>query len=127
MTETSAMQLRKRRRLQRRRMHVKKKVYGTPERQRMVVYRSNRHIYVQIIDDINHRTIVGCSTLTPILREKISKDTSKIDQAKIVGEHIAALAKEKGVNKVSFDRNGRSYHGRAKALAEGARSGGIEF
>jgi len=92
----------------------------------MVVYRSNRHIYVQIVDDFNRRTITGCSSLTPVVREKLNGAQTKVDQAKVVGEHIALLAKGKGIEKVAFDRNGCKYHGRVKALVESARSGGLK-
>lgn len=93
----------------------------------MVVYRSNKHISVQIVDDFNHRTITGCSTLSPEIKDKLTSAKTKIDRAKTVGEYIAELAKGKGVEKVFFDRNGRKYHGRIKALADGARSGGLLF
>ena len=111
----------------RRKKRVRKFIFGTPERLRMTVYRSNRHIYVQIVDDANRKTIIGCSTLSPVLREKLAIVSSRLEQAKIVGEHIAELAKSKELTRVVFDRNGRKYHGRVKALADGARSGGLEF
>ena len=113
--------------LERRRMHVRKRMFGMPERPRLIVYRSNRHIYSQLRDDVSARTIAGCSTMTPALREAVAGASSKIEQARIVGEHLARLAKEKGIKVVSFDRNGRKYHGRVKALADGARAGGLEF
>lgn len=104
-----------------------KKLHGIAERLRLVVYRSNNHIYAQIVDDVQQRTITGCSSLTPGLREKIASSDGKTAKAKVVGEYIAGLAKEKGITKVAFDRNGRRYHGRVRALAEGARAGGLEF
>ncbi len=127
MTDIRVAVRRKTSQLQRRRKHIKKSILGTPERPRMVVYRSNKHISVQIVDDLNHRTIAGCSTLSPAIKDKLSDAKTKIDRAKVVGEHIAALAKEKGVDKIFFDRNGRKYHGRIKSLADGARSGGLLF
>ena len=114
-------------RLERRRMHARKRMFGTPERPRLIVYRSNRHIYSQLRDDVSARTIAGCSTMTPALREAVAGASGKIEQARIVGEHLARLAKEKGIKVVAFDRNGRKYHGRVKALADGARAGGLEF
>lgn len=114
-------------RLSRRRKHIKKIVFGTPGRPRVVIYRSNRHIYAQIIDDANSTTISGCSTLTPSLKDQIAAADSKVAQAKVVGAQLAQIAKEKNIEKVCFDRNGCRYHGRVKALAEAIRAGGIQF
>jgi len=114
-------------RLERRRKHIRKKVFGTSERPRLVVFRSNRHIYTQIVDDENRRTITGCSTMTPALKDKIAESKGKTEQAKVIGEHIVLLAKENGINQVCFDRNGRVYHGRIKVLADAARSGGLKI
>ena len=107
-----------------RRKRVRKKVRGTPERPRLNVFRSSRHIYAQIIDDISSRTMVTASTLSPEL-----KGTSGGNKAgaKAVGELIAKKAKEAGIEKVVFDRNGFLYHGRVKALAEASREGGLKF
>ena len=127
MTDSRVSLRRKTAQLQRRKKHVKKNLFGTAERPRLVVYRSSRHIYAQIVDDVNRRTLFGCSTQTPALKERVAAAKTKIEKAKIVGEHIAALSKEKGVAVVCFDRNGRRYHGRVKALAEGARAGGLVF
>ena len=127
MTDSRVMMRRKLSRLQRRRKHIKKNILGIPERPRMVVYRSNKHISAQIVDDLNHRTITGCSTLSPGIKDKLSGAKTKIDSAKTVGEYIAVLAKEKGIERIFFDRNGRKYHGRIKALADSARSGGLLF
>ena len=113
--------------LARRKKHVAKKLFGNAERPRLVVYRSNRHLYAQIVDDISHRTLTGCSTLSPALREKVAGLKGKIEEANLVGKHIAELAKSKGIEQVAYDRNGRKYHGRTKALAEGAREGGLKF
>ena len=126
MNELSVSIRKSKKRLARRKKHIRKIVYGTAERPRLVVFRSNIHIYAQIIDDDNG-TITGCSTLTPALREKLVEVKGKIGKAKVIGEHIASLAKERGITEVRFDRNGRIYHGRVKALAEAARSGGLVF
>ncbi|NPA80740.1 MAG: 50S ribosomal protein L18 [Thermotogae bacterium] len=117
------------RRRKRRHLRVRKRIEGTPERPRMVVRRSNKHIYVQIVLDppfSSSIVITGASTLSPELRERI-KGMSKTEQAKEVGKLIAERAKAKGITKVVFDRAGYRYHGRVKALAEGAREGGLEF
>lgn len=112
--------------LERRKKRVHKRIFGTPARPRLTVFRSNANIFAQIIDDVTRKTITGCSSISPALKEKLSASKGKIAQAKIVGEHIAELAKSKGITQVMFDRNGQRYHGRVKALAEGARSGGLE-
>jgi len=104
---------------------IRKKIFGTPERPRMSVYRSNRHIYVQIVDDILRQTLVAMSTDD---KNFDSADLcGKCEQAKRVGQIIAEKAKSVGIEKVVFDRGGNLYHGRIKALSEGAREGGLEF
>ncbi|MEW6572433.1 MAG: 50S ribosomal protein L18 [Bacillota bacterium] len=110
---------------ERRRLRVRKKVYGTAERPRMNVFRSLNHIYVQIIDDDQGRTLVAVSSLSPELRDKISG--GNIESATAVGKLVAEKAKEKGITTVVFDRAGYLYHGRVKALAEAARANGLEF
>jgi len=105
---------------------VRKKITGTPERPRLNVFRSLKHIYAQIIDDYAGRTLVAASTLDRELRDKI-KYGGNIEAAKQVGALIARRALEKGIKKVVFDRGGYLYHGRVKALAEAAREGGLEF
>ncbi len=127
MPNTRSATKRSMKRLSRRRMHIKKNVFGTTERPRVVIYRSNRHIYAQIIDDANSVTISGCSTLTPSLKDQVAGAKSKLDQAKIVGMQLAKLAQEKSIEQICFDRNGCRYHGRVKALAEAIRAGGIKF
>jgi large subunit ribosomal protein L18 len=104
---------------------IRKKSYGTPERPRMCVFRSNRHIYVQIIDDTKHATLVTMST-----KDKGFDGTDlkgKVAQARKVGEMIAGRAKNSGITRVVFDRGGNLYHGRVKAVSDGAREGGLEF
>lgn len=111
----------------RRKKRIRKKVHGTPERPRLVVFRSAKHIYAQLVDDVNQKTLTGVSTITPALREELQNVTGKVEKAKIVGKAIAEKAKELGVSRVVFDRGGYRYHGRVKAVAEGAREGGLEF
>jgi len=101
---------------------VRGKISGTPERPRLSVFRSNKSIYAQIIDDINAHTLASASSA-----ELKSSDASKTDAAKEVGKNLAEKAKEAGISSVVFDRGGYLYHGRVKALAEGAREGGLQF
>ena len=100
---------------------VRKKVMGTAERPRLAVFRSNRHIYAQLIDDFAGKTLAAASTLTA----KNGGDPKA--QAKAVGSEIATKAKDAGISSVVFDRGGFMYHGRVEAVAEGARDGGLEF
>jgi large subunit ribosomal protein L18 len=115
----------------RRQERVRKKVIGTLERPRLSVFRSAKHIYGQIIDDVHGHTIVAASSLSPSFRERAqSADKASggnIGGAKIVGELIAEQARAKGITQIVFDRNGFLYHGRVKALAEGARGSGLQF
>lgn len=101
---------------------VRKKIVGTPDRPRLAVYRSNRHMYAQLIDDFAGRTLVSASTL----KDAGSSD-DRIKAAQAVGETIAGRAKDVGIELVTFDRGGFRYHGRVKAIADGAREGGLEF
>ncbi len=110
----------------RRHTRVRKKIYGTLERPRMNVFRSINDIYVQIIDDDNSNTLVSASSIDKMLRERMD-GLNKTDQARLVGEEIAKRALDKGITKVVMDRGGYFYTGRIKALAEGARKGGLEF
>lgn len=105
---------------------VRKKVYGTPERPRMNVFRSITDIYVQIIDDHSGTTLAAASSIDAALRETL-KGKSKVEQAQLVGEEIAKRAKDKGISTVVMDRGGYIYTGRVKSLVEGARKGGLEF
>lgn len=107
--------------------HIRKKIFGTPERPRLSVYRSLKHIYAQIIDDTKGNTLAFASTKSKDLQEELSNVKSKIEKAKIVGKHLAKLALEKNITKVVFDRSGYRYHGKVKAIAEGAREGGLQF
>ncbi|MEW6267098.1 MAG: 50S ribosomal protein L18 [Thermodesulfobacteriota bacterium] len=110
----------------RRQTRVRKKVKGTTERPRLCVFRSSRHMYVQIIDDVSGRTLVTASTMTLGLRDKV-KGLKKTEAAKMVGRQVAQTALAQGIKKVIFDRNGFLYHGRVAALSESARESGLEF
>ncbi|GMB10017.1 LSU ribosomal protein L18P [Thermolongibacillus altinsuensis] len=103
---------------------VRRKVFGTAERPRLNVFRSNKHIYAQVIDDVKAVTLVSASTLD---KEFDLESTGNIEAAKKVGELVAKRALEKGIKKVVFDRGGYLYHGRVKALADAAREVGLEF
>jgi large subunit ribosomal protein L18 len=107
--------------LQRRHHRVRKKVIGSAERPRLAVYRSNRHIYAQVIDDVAGRTLAAASTLA------LSEGDDPKAKAKAVGTQVAEKAKAAGVERVTFDRGGFRYHGRVQAVAEGAREAGLEF
>jgi len=113
----------------RRRKRVRAKIHGTDERLRLCVFRSSTHIYAQIINDDQGHTLVAASSLEKDVRAQspAEGENSKIRHAAEVGKLLAARAKEKGVDKVVFDRAGYLYHGRVKALAEGARAGGLDF
>jgi large subunit ribosomal protein L18 len=110
----------------RRRYHVRKKVLGTPDRPRLSVFRSNRHIYAQIIDDIAGATLVSIGTRAKGLRGQLAYGANK-KAAQVVGEAIAKQALGVGIKCVCFDRNRYKFHGRVKALAEAARKAGLVF
>ncbi len=103
---------------------IRKKISGTTEIPRMSVFRSNKQIYVQIIDDVTNKTLLSASSQDKSLTGKTS---NKTEQATSVGELVANKAKEAGITRVVFDRNGYLYHGRVKSLAEAARKGGLNF
>lgn len=105
---------------------IRKVVNGTAERPRMSVFRSNKQISVQLIDDVEGKTLVAVSSMDKDLAAA-SNGKTKIEQAAIVGEAIAKKATEKGINTVVFDRNGYLYHGRVKSLADSARNNGLNF
>lgn len=110
----------------RRKYHVRKKVFGTAERPRLSVFRSKRHIYAQIIDDVSAATLVSSSTLTKVVRGQLDKG-GNIKAAEIVGQSIAKQALGVGIKCVCFDRGSYKFHGRVKALAEAARKAGLVF
>ena len=113
-------------RLQRRKWNVRNSVSGTQERPRLSVYRSAKHIYAQVIDDVAGRTLAAASSTSGEVRGDL-KTGANVAAAKVVGKAIAERAKAAGVTKVAFDRGGRKYHGRVKALADAAREGGLQF
>lgn len=105
---------------------VRAKISGTTERPRLNIYRSLDNIYAQVIDDSKGHTLVSASTIDKEVAEK-TKDMDKVDAAKHVGKVVAERAKQVGITTIVFDRGGYRYHGRIKALAEGAREGGLDF
>ncbi len=110
----------------RRHTRVRKKILGTAKKPRLNVYRSLNQIYVQVIDDIAGHTITSASTLDSEIKKKL-KGLKRVEQAKLVGSLVAERAKERGIKQVVFDRGGYRYHGRVRALADGAREAGLEF
>ncbi|MCL4465649.1 MAG: 50S ribosomal protein L18 [Chloroflexi bacterium] len=111
---------------ERRHLRVRKKVVGTAERPRLSVFRSLQHVYAQVIDDTQGATLAAASTLEADLRGQLD-GKSKSAEAELVGQLIAQRARERGVERVVFDRGGYQYHGRVKALAEAARAAGLSF
>lgn len=111
----------------RRHLRVRAKVSGTPQRPRLNVFRSNAHIYAQVIDDTKGHTLVAASTLEQAVRERFPEEHPKVAEAWVVGQVIGERAREKGITQVVFDRGGYKYHGRVKALAEAAREAGLDF
>jgi large subunit ribosomal protein L18 len=108
----------------RRKVRVRKHVFGTTQRPRLNVFRSAKHIYAQVIDDLTGQTLACASTLG---KSGVGRDGKKVDQAKSVGKALALACKTKNIAAVVFDRNGYRYHGRVRAVAEAAREGGLEF
>jgi large subunit ribosomal protein L18 len=113
-------------RLERRKHHIRKSVFGTPLRPRLSVYRSAKHIYAQLIDDYAGKTLASVATTSDDVRGDL-KTGANLVAAKRAGIAIAERAKKAGITRVAFDRGGRMYHGRIKALADGAREGGLQF
>lgn len=112
---------------QRRHLRVRAKVSGTAERPRLNVFRSNAHIYAQVIDDVTGRTLAAASTLEPTVRQRLPDEHPKVQEALIVGQIIGERSLDQGITQVVFDRGGYKYHGRVKAVAEGAREAGLVF
>lgn len=115
-----AQKLKRRNKIKRR---IRRNITGTAERPRLTVYRSNKEFYAQAVDDLNNKSLVQVGSLNM----KSDKTTSKVEQAKKVGEVFAKKASEAGISKVVFDRNGYLYHGRVKAFADAAREAGLKF
>ena len=111
----------------RRHVRVRAKVYGTPQRPRLNVFRSSAHIYAQVVDDEAGRTLVAASDLEQAVRDRAGENAPKLARAKVVGQVVAERLKERGFTAVVFDRGGFLYHGRIKAVAEGAREAGLDF
>ena len=105
-------------------MRIRKVVQGTPEKPRLTVFRSNKQIYAQLVDDFAGHTVLSASSMAEAIAEK---KVNKIEQAGLVGELLASKALEAGISSVVFDRNGYLYHGRVKALADAARKAGLKF
>jgi large subunit ribosomal protein L18 len=106
---------------------IREKVIGTPERPRFTIYRSAKHIYAQIIDDTNGKTLVSVSTISKELRDQLKEIKKPMDVCKAIGKAAAKQALEKKIQAVVYDRNGYLYHGRVKAVADAAREGGLKF
>ena len=110
-----------------RRKRIRKKVVGNAQRPRLCVFRSHKHIYIQLIDDMAGRTLFSVSTLTKDLRDEISNKGGTVDAARVLGKYIAQQAKEKGFKRLVFDRSGYQFKGRIQALAQAAREDGLEL
>jgi large subunit ribosomal protein L18 len=111
---------------ERRKLRIRRKISGTAERPRLSVFRSAKHIYAQVVDDVSGKTVAPASTLSRDVRTAITEAT-KVDAAKSVGQAIAKVLLEKGIQSIVFDRNGYLYHGRVRALADAARAAGLKF
>ena len=113
-----------------RKSRIRKKIHGTTEKPRLTVFRSAKHIYAQLVDDTTGKTLTGVSSLNKELQaavEEVRKKEGKVGVSKLVGKAIAEKAKKMNIETVVFDRNGFIFHGRVKAVAEGAREGGLKF
>ena len=111
----------------RKKARVRRKVFGTTQRPRFTVFRSTRHVYAQIIDDAQGKTIVSASSLSKVLKDQVKAAPSEKEVCRLVGITAAKMALEMKITEVVFDRNGYLYHGRVKAVADGAREGGLKF
>ncbi len=120
------MKLSRRESVARRHRRIRKKVSGSPLRPRLAVFRSNQHIYAQVIDDTSHHTLAAASTLDADLKQELASSSNR-EASMAVGKLLAKRALDKGISKVVFDRGGNIYHGRVKALADAAREAGLEF
>jgi large subunit ribosomal protein L18 len=128
MTEhVTKMVQRKRERRQRAHQRVRVRVKGTAERPRLSIYKSVKYIYAQVIDDVRGHTLAQASSADADIRQRLTGVGSNKDAAKVVGEVVAERAREKGIEKVVFDRGGYIYHGNVKVLAEAAREKGLQF
>jgi large subunit ribosomal protein L18 len=112
---------------ERRHLRIRKKIRGNSERPRLTVFRSNKHVYAQIVDDVAGKTVVGVCGSSKTIAEKVKGDKERFAESRAVGDEIAKLALEKGIARIVFDRAGYLYHGRVKALADAVRKAGLEF
>jgi large subunit ribosomal protein L18 len=110
----------------RRQRRVRKKIVGTPERPRLCVFRSSKHIYAQVVNDLNGTTLASASTLDPDVKAQVTYGGNKA-AATLVGKAVAERAKQAGIDKICFDRRSYKYHGRVQALADAAREAGLQF
>ncbi len=117
----------KQHRLERRKWSLRSRLSGSAERPRLSVFRSDKHIYAQVIDDLSGQTLVAVGSTNAEVRGADLKNGGNVAAAKAIGKAIAEKAKAAGITKVAFDRGGRQYHGRIKALADAAREGGLQF
>ncbi|MDX1617236.1 MAG: 50S ribosomal protein L18 [Balneolaceae bacterium] len=108
------------------RRRIRSTIRGTAERPRLSIYKSNKHVYAQLIDDLEGHTLAAASTKTEAIAKDI-EDKPRTESAKVVGGHLAKVAQDNGINKAVFDRSGYKYHGVIRSLAEGAREGGLDF
>lgn len=120
------LELKKQRR-QRRKYGIRKKIFGTVEVPRLTIFKSEIHIYAQIIDDVSGNTLVSASTIDKEVKSLLKSEMTKTEKSAIVGEVIAKRAIDKNINNISFDRNGYIFHGRVKALADSCRKAGLKF
>lgn len=111
----------------RKRVRVRRKISGSTERPRLTVFRSLNNIYAQIIDDSTGKTLVAASTKSKEVADELKNSKGKVSKSKLAGKLLAKIAIDKGINSVVFDRSGYTFHGRVKAVAEGAREGGLKF
>jgi large subunit ribosomal protein L18 len=112
---------------ERRHLRIRRKIRGEAGRPRLVVFRSNKHIYAQIVDDIAGKTLVGVCGSSKSVSDKVKGDEERFSESRAVGEEIARRALEKGIERIVFDRAGYRFHGRIKALADAARKAGLQF
>ena len=112
---------------ERRHLRIRRRLRGTSGRPRLTVFRSNKHVYAQVVDDMTGTVLVGVCGSSKAIGDKIRNDKERFAESRAVGEEVARLATGKGVTRVVFDRGGYKYHGRVKALADAARKAGLEF
>ncbi|MEJ2368750.1 MAG: 50S ribosomal protein L18 [Acidobacteriota bacterium] len=110
-----------------RKIRIRKKISGTAEVPRVCVFRSSKYLYIQAVDDVAGRVIASATSLEPEVRKDLKTSGKHVDVAARLGEMISARLKEKGITRITFDRSGYLYHGRIKAIADGARKGGLQF